>query len=65
MFSQPSASKTYNSGGYKKGYHMEGTGRDTYIANNNGGFTIAHQIPHHSQPGTIYYPQNDVLFYGK
>lgn len=40
MFSQAGASKTYNSGGYKKGYNVEGTGRDTYIACNNGGFTV-------------------------
>jgi hypothetical protein len=44
---------------------MEGTGRDTYIASNNGGFTVAHQVAHHTQPGSIYYPQNDVLFYDK
>lgn len=40
MFQAPISSKTYNSGGYKKSYHVEGTGRDTYIACNNGGFTI-------------------------
>jgi hypothetical protein len=35
-------SKTINTGGYKKGYCVEGNGRDTYIASNNGGFTVAH-----------------------
>lgn len=34
--------KTFNTGGYKKGYQVEGTGRDTYIACDNGGFTVQH-----------------------
>ncbi len=37
-----SPTKTYNTGGYKKSYVMEGHGRDTYIASNNGGFTMMH-----------------------
>ncbi len=41
---------------------MTGNGRDGYIASNNGGFTISHQVAHQIHPGTIYYPQNDVLF---
>ena len=40
---------------------MLGNGRDTYIANNNGGFTISHKVTSVAQPGNIYYPQNDVL----
>ena len=37
-------SKTYSTGGYKKGFICEGSGRDTYIAVNNGGFTIGHSV---------------------
>jgi hypothetical protein len=40
---------------------MTGNGRDGYIACNNGGFTISHQVTQQNHPGTIYYPQNDVL----
>lgn len=50
-----------NTGGYKKQYVHEGDGRDTYISANNGGFTVTHQTPPQLKPGTIYYPQTDVL----
>ena len=36
--------------------NVDGTGRDTYIANNNGGFTMMHQVKTQLHPGTIYYP---------
>lgn len=48
-------------GGYRKGYQHEGTGRDTYIATNNGGFTVSHKVTPQLHPGTIYYPEHDVL----
>jgi hypothetical protein len=57
----PERTRFYSSGGYKQGYQMLGNGRDTYIANNNGGFTISHKVTSVAQPGNIYYPQNDVL----
>lgn len=34
--------KTYYTGGYKKQYVQEGHGRDTYVAADNGGFTVMH-----------------------
>ena len=55
------STKACNTGGYKKSYVMEGHGRDTYIASNNGGFTMMHQVSPALQPSTMYYPQNNVL----
>lgn len=48
MLRQPNCvvqpTKFFNTGGYNKGYIVEGTGRDTYIAVDNGGFTIPHSV---------------------
>lgn len=41
-------------------YKPTGTGRDTYIATNNGGFTADH--PTHYKPN---YTKNNGLFYAK
>lgn len=57
----PDKTRFYDTGGYKKGYNVEGHGRDTYVQVDNGGFTIAHSTVKQLQPGTIYYPQHDVL----
>jgi len=34
-------------------YKTNGTGRDTYIFNNNGGFSIMHQPQSYQKPGTF------------
>ena len=66
MLKQPNcliqSSKTYNTGGYKKGYQVEGTGLDTYIGVDNGGFTTPHQVATQLHPGNIYYPSPEPFF---
>lgn len=46
MLRQPNCpkepSRFGNIGGYNKSYNVVGNGRDTYVAVNNGGFTINH-----------------------
>ena len=65
MLRQPNcttpSTKTYDWGGYRKQYQTDGTGRDTYIANNNGGFTSAHAVGSVNKPGTFYVAQSRPL----
>ena len=36
----------YKGDRFKKGFRQSGNDRDEYVANNNGGFTIAHAPAH-------------------
>ena len=35
-------------------YKNNGTGRDSYIYNNNGGFAIDHKVTPYPHPGSLY-----------
>ena len=48
----------YKGGAYKQGFRQSGHDRDAYLANNNGGFTVAHQPSTQLKPGTTYVAQH-------
>ena len=65
MLRQPNcttaSTKTYDWGGYKKQYQVDGNGRDMFIAYNNGGFTSPTPIGTVAKPGTFYVAQSRPL----
>lgn len=65
MLRQPNltitTNKTYDWGGYKKQYQVDGSGRDMFIAYNNGGFTSPTPTGTTAKPGTFYVAQNSPL----
>lgn len=46
----------YKGDRFKKGFRQSGNDRDEYVANNNGGFTVAHGPSHQLKPSTMYIP---------
>ena len=54
----------YKGDRFKKGFRQSGNDRDEYVANNNGGFTIAHAPAAQLKPTTTYVAQPGVGFNG-
>ncbi len=44
----------YKGDRFKKGFKQSGNDRDEYVANNNGGFTVAHAPSTQLKPSTMY-----------
>lgn len=52
----------YKGDRFTKGFRQSGNDRDEYVANNNGGFTVAHAPATQLKPSTFYVPQRNRPF---